>query len=154
MPSFLLYFGAMGPTGPFLPSVWTSLWVAMSALMQAVGSVVIGSIIDQYGRKWPACFASGLTLVGTDVQFVARSRATLMGGKMLSGLSIGAVMAVGTVYLAEVRFIDVTTNRARCWRQQDCTNQAAGTSTDVLGGVRHLCTGFGSGSHRNFRPRY
>lgn len=114
MPSFLLYFGEMGPTGPFLPSVWTSLWVAMSALMQAVGSVAIGSIVDRFGRKWPACLASGLTLVGTAVQFVAKSRATLMGGKMISGFGIGAVMAVATVYLAEVRLEDVTTNIARC----------------------------------------
>lgn len=25
MPAFLLYFGSMGPTGPYLPSIWTSL---------------------------------------------------------------------------------------------------------------------------------
>lgn len=42
MPAFLLYFGSMGTTGPYLPSIWTSLWTAMSVLMQAVGAITNG----------------------------------------------------------------------------------------------------------------
>jgi hypothetical protein len=28
MPSFFIYFGELGPTGYFLPAMWTSLWVS------------------------------------------------------------------------------------------------------------------------------
>ena len=102
MPAFLLYFGEIGPTGPYLPSIWTSLWTAMSNLMQAVGAIICGWVIDRLGRKWPGCGASALTLVGTAVQYTALSRASLMAGKMVSGLGIGATMVVATTYIGEV----------------------------------------------------
>ena len=103
MPSFMLYFGEMGPTGPYLPSIWTSLWTAMASLTQAVGSILVGTISDKYGRKWPAACASVVTMVGTAVQFTAQSRGALMGGKMIAGFGIGATLATGITYLAEVR---------------------------------------------------
>ncbi|KAK1512475.1 maltose permease MAL61 [Colletotrichum costaricense] len=102
MPSFLLYFGEIGPTGPYLPSIWTSLWTAMSSLTQALGAILVGFVSDRYGRKWPSCAAAILTLVGAAVQYIAVPRATLMGGKMISGLGIGAVMATATTYIGEV----------------------------------------------------
>ncbi|KAJ0329938.1 hypothetical protein COL5a_003767 [Colletotrichum fioriniae] len=101
MPSFLLYFGEIGPTGPYLPSIWTSLWTAMSSLTQALGAILVGFVSDRYGRKWPSCAAAILTLVGAAVQYIAVPRATLMGGKMISGLGIGAVMATATTYIGE-----------------------------------------------------
>lgn len=103
MPSFLLYFGDIGPTGPYLPSIWTSLWTAMSSLTQALGAILVGFIADRYGRKWPSCAAAILTLIGAAVQYIAVQRATLMGGKMITGLGIGAVMATATTYISEVR---------------------------------------------------
>jgi MFS family permease len=112
MPSFLLYFGEMGPTGPYLPSIWTSLWTAMASLTQAVGAIAIGTISDKYGRKWPSCCASILTMVGTAVQFTAHSREALMGGKMISGFGIGATLAMGITYLAEVRLYKRRTVRS------------------------------------------
>jgi MFS family permease len=102
MPSFLLYFGDIGPTGPYLPSIWTSLWTGMSSLMQAGGAIVVGWISDRWGRKWPSCAAAVLTLIGTAVQYIAVPRATLMGGKMITGLGVGAIMATATTYISEV----------------------------------------------------
>ncbi|KXH53282.1 maltose permease MAL61 [Colletotrichum salicis] len=102
MPSFLLYFGEIGLTGPYLPSIWTSLWTAMSSLTQALGAILVRFVSDRYGRKWPSYGAAVLTLVGAAVQYVAVPRATLMGGKMISGLGIGAVMATATTYIGEV----------------------------------------------------
>lgn len=75
----------------------------MASLTQAVGSISVGSISDKYGRKWPSCGASILTMVGTAVQFTAHSRGALMGGKMICGFGIGAIMTMGITYLAEVR---------------------------------------------------
>jgi len=47
MASFLLYHGEMESTGPYLPSIRTSLWTAVASLTQAVGSIAIGTISDE-----------------------------------------------------------------------------------------------------------
>ncbi|KAJ0340955.1 hypothetical protein KNSL1_011324 [Colletotrichum chrysophilum] len=103
MPSFLLYFGDIGSTGPYLPSIWTSLWTAMSSLTQALGAILVGFIADRYGRKWPSCAAAILTLIGAAVQYIAVQRATLMGGKMITGLGIVFVIFSQGLALAMVR---------------------------------------------------
>jgi len=102
MPAFFLYFGDIGPTGPYLPSIWTSLWTAMSALCQAIGAYFAGFFLDRVGRKWPAVGAGLITVVGTAVQYTAHSRGSLMAGKMVTGLGIGVAMATGTSYASEV----------------------------------------------------
>lgn len=102
MPAFFIYFGDIGPTGPYLPSVWTSLWVAMSNLTQALGAFIVGFASDRYGRKWPAVVAGILTMIGTAVQFTATSRGALLGGKMVAGFGIGTSMSSATSYASEV----------------------------------------------------
>jgi hypothetical protein len=102
MPAFFYYFGELGPTGYYIPSLWSSLWSAMSALFQAIGAFGIGFIADRYGRKWPTCACSALTAVGTAVQFTATSRAVLLVGKMINGFGIGAAVTVATTYASEV----------------------------------------------------
>ncbi|KAH7389117.1 general substrate transporter [Cadophora sp. MPI-SDFR-AT-0126] len=102
MPAFFIYFGDIGPTGPYLPSKWTSLWTAMSALAQAFGAFFVGFILDRFGRKWPAVGAGALTMIGTAVQYTSVSRGSLLAGKMVVGLGIGAAMATATSYASEV----------------------------------------------------
>jgi MFS family permease len=72
-------------------------------IMQAVGAIVVGWPSDKIGRKWPSVGAAALTLVGAGVQYVAIQRATLMGGKMITGFGIGALMATATTYIGEVK---------------------------------------------------
>lgn len=102
MPAFLIRFGEVGPTGLYLPSIWTSLWSAMSSLAQGFGSFGIGFVLDRFGRKWTGFAATALTLVGTAVQYFAFSRGMLLGGKIINGLGIGCAMATGTTYASEI----------------------------------------------------
>ncbi|KAJ5630819.1 MFS general substrate transporter [Penicillium longicatenatum] len=103
MPSFLLYFGSIGLTGSaYLPSIWTSLWNSMSLLCQAIGALMVGSISDRFGRKWPACAAATLTIGGTAMQYYAESRGLLLAGRMVNGLGIGVVVIMSMTYASEV----------------------------------------------------
>lgn len=74
----------------------------MSSLMQAIGAIANGWVTDRLGRKWPACGFASLTLIGTALQYISKNAATLMGGKMVTGVGVGALMAVATTYIGEV----------------------------------------------------
>lgn len=103
MPSFLLYFGAVSPDGTlFLPSIWTSLWTAMSALLQAVGGLSIGVVSDAIGRKWCCTLACLISVAGVGMQYAATSRGLLLGGKMLNGFAIGCLTATSTTWASEI----------------------------------------------------
>ncbi|KAH6884221.1 general substrate transporter [Thelonectria olida] len=102
MPSFFLYFGNVGPDGPYLPSIWTSLWSAMSSLAQAIGALSAGFLMDHFGRTYVGSGLSALTIAGTAVQYTAKHRGVLLAGKMINGFGIGASMAVGVTYASEI----------------------------------------------------
>ncbi|KAF4550726.1 Sugar (and other) transporter-like protein 12 [Elsinoe fawcettii] len=103
MPSFLLYFGAMTPDHkPYLPSIWTSLWTAMSQLLQALGGLIAGFVADRIGRKYTIMGFSVISAAGVAVQFVATTRGVLLAGKMINGLAIGSIIAVATTWASEI----------------------------------------------------
>ncbi|KAH8714660.1 general substrate transporter [Ilyonectria robusta] len=103
MPAFTLYFGDTTPDGQtYLPSVWTSLWTAMTGLAQALGGFGIGFVMDRVGRKWTVVGLAIFSVAGVAVQFAANSRGTLLAGKMLNGLAIGALFAVATAWASEI----------------------------------------------------
>lgn len=103
MPSFTLYFGETTPDGQvYLPSLWTSLWSAMTGLCQAVGGFGIGFVMDRFGRKWTLVSMAVFSVVGVTVQYVAVTRPTLLVGKMLNGVSVGALFAIATTWSSEV----------------------------------------------------
>lgn len=103
MPAFELYFGAVTAEGElYVPSIWASLWTAMSYLLQAVGGFLIGFVSDRIGRKWSCVGASCLSVVGVGIQFAATSRAMLLGGKMVNGFAIGCLFATATAWASEI----------------------------------------------------
>lgn len=104
MPAFLIYYGNIGTSDPYLPSIWTPLWTAMTSLAQCVGGFAVGQITDRYGRKWPTAAAGALTIAGTAIQYCSTSRGLLLGGKMVNGAGVGAAMATATAYASEVGF--------------------------------------------------
>jgi hypothetical protein len=42
MPAFLIYCGDIGTSGPYLPSICTSLWTAITSLARVIGGLVVG----------------------------------------------------------------------------------------------------------------
>lgn len=103
MPAFLLYFGDITPTGSlYVPSIWASLWTAMSYLLQAIGGFGIGFVSDKVGRKWACVGASFISVAGVGIQFAATSRGMLLGGKMINGLAIGCTFASATSWASEI----------------------------------------------------
>lgn len=103
MPAFLLYFGEHTVTGSlFVPSIWASMWTAMSYLLQAIGGFGIGFVSDSIGRKWACVGAACISVAGVGVQFAATSRGMLLGGKMINGLAIGCIFASATSWASEI----------------------------------------------------
>ena len=80
MPSFMLAFGGMTPEHElYVPSIWASLWTAMSYLLQALGGFLIGFVSDRVGRKWPCVAACCISVAGVGIQFGASTRVVLLG---------------------------------------------------------------------------
>lgn len=80
MPSFELAFGAMTAEHElYVPSIWASLWTAMSYLLQALGGFMVGFVSDRVGRKWPCVAACCISVIGVGIQFGASSRSMLLG---------------------------------------------------------------------------
>ncbi|KAL3427197.1 maltose permease MAL61 [Phlyctema vagabunda] len=103
MPAFLIYFGAATPEGElYLPSLWTSLWIAMSAAMQVVGGFLVPFASDRIGRRWPCVAACMISIAGVGLQYAATSRAMLLGGKMINGFAIGASLTTATAWASEI----------------------------------------------------
>ena len=103
MPAFLLYFGDHTTTGSlFVPSIWASMWTAMSYLLQAFGGFGIGLVSDRIGRRWACVAAACISIVGVGVQFAATRRGMLLGGKMINGLAIGCIFASATAWASEI----------------------------------------------------
>ncbi|KAK7202438.1 putative MFS sugar transporter, partial [Myxozyma melibiosi] len=103
MPAFLLSFGAVDETGSlYAPSVWTSLWSSMSNAGQVVGSFTVGPVAQLIGRRYAIIVYAALSIAGTAVQFTADSRGMLLAGKIINGVTVGALLAVGTTYASEI----------------------------------------------------
>ncbi|KAH6629329.1 general substrate transporter [Boeremia exigua] len=103
MPAFLLYFGEHTADGSlFVPSIWASMWTAMSYLLQAIGGFSIGFVSDRIGRKWACVAAACVSILGVGVQFAATNRGMLLGGKMINGLAIGCIFASATSWASEI----------------------------------------------------
>ena len=64
--------------------------------------IVSGFVADRFGRKWPAVVFALICCAGTATQYVAHTRADLLGGKIIMGFGIGASYAIATTYASEV----------------------------------------------------
>ena len=106
MPAFLMYFGEVSPVthSLFVPSIWTALFSSMSGLCQALGGFFIGFIYERFGRKPSAIGSASLSMAGIAIQYTSTTRGSLLAGKMVNCLALGAMMSTGSTYISEVNF--------------------------------------------------
>ena len=78
--------------------------IAMGSLnfVAAAGALVGGPYADSFGRKATLRLCSYLFLVGTALMCLAPNYATLVIGRMVTGLGVGVAFVVAPVYISEV----------------------------------------------------
>lgn len=84
----------LGPLG-------TGLTVAGASLGSFVGALAAGPLTDRFGRKSLLLVDSALFAVGSLVSAFAPEPVTLVIGRLIIGLAIGADSAIATAYIAE-----------------------------------------------------
>lgn len=104
MPAFDLYFGHYDPVLKvlYLDSIWTSLWSSMSNVGSILGSAIAGPLSQRIGRRYTGIAFGAVTIVGVAVQYVSTSKGELLAGKIINGIAIGGLLAVGTTYASEI----------------------------------------------------
>lgn len=102
MPSFQIVFGDHVGKALVIPAVWQSLWNALFNLASLLGSATAGYIQDIVGRR--AVFAGVIVLAfaGTALNYTADTRAHFLGGKLVTGFSMGMAVTAAQTYISEV----------------------------------------------------
>lgn len=84
----------LGPLG-------TGIVVGGASLGSFAGALAAGPLVDRFGRKSLLLVDSGLFAVGSIVSAFAPEAITLIVGRLIIGLAIGADSAIATAYIAE-----------------------------------------------------
>jgi SP family arabinose:H+ symporter-like MFS transporter len=95
----------IGSALAFLPfelgPVGTGIVVGGASLGAFVGALAAGPLVDRFGRKSLLLVDSGLFAVGSIVSAFAPEAITLIIGRLIIGIAIGADSAIATAYIAE-----------------------------------------------------
>ena len=71
-------------------------------LVAGVGGLVSGKVCDMIGRRATIAIACAIFIVGAVMMSVAQQYATLLLGRVVTGLGVGAGLCVAPVYTAEL----------------------------------------------------
>ncbi|KAJ8656085.1 hypothetical protein O0I10_008308 [Lichtheimia ornata] len=100
MPTFPQYFGMEGD-----PDYIARVKGDVVALLQAgccVGALLINFLADPFGRKKTIMFSSIVFIVGGILQAVAQNVSTMLAGRFVAGLGVGACSMLVPMYIAEI----------------------------------------------------
>lgn len=87
---------------PFDLGAWgTGITVAGASLGAFVGALLAGPLTDRLGRKSLLLADSALFAIGSIISAVATEATTLIIGRIIIGIAIGADSAIATAYIAE-----------------------------------------------------
>lgn len=85
-----------------IPAYWQSAWNATYNVMNMVGCLVAGVLQDWFGRRSVFLVAIACSCSGIGVTYVAHTPELFLGGKILTGFSIGLFLAATQTYISEI----------------------------------------------------
>ncbi|RCH88311.1 hypothetical protein CU098_004910 [Rhizopus stolonifer] len=100
MPTFPSYFGMEGDAQTI-----ATVKGDIVSLLQAgccVGALLVNFLADPFGRKWIIVLSSVVFLLGSALQVAAQNMNTMLAGRFLGGMGIGALSMLVPMYVAEI----------------------------------------------------
>lgn len=74
----------------------------MYNVMTLVGSLVAAQVQDMFGRRVVFLTAIVFAVAGTALNFISKNAVQFLGGKILTGFSIGLILTVAQTYISEI----------------------------------------------------
>jgi MFS transporter, SP family, general alpha glucoside:H+ symporter len=102
IPQFRKDFGSYYQGDYVIPAGWQAAFGGGAVATTAVGALCAGLIADAIGRKYTLMAMLALSYVSITLEFVATTNAVFFGGKVVNGLVVGVLAAVGTTYVGEI----------------------------------------------------
>lgn len=68
----------------------------------AIGGLTVGGLSDKYGRKWALTATSAPLALGTMLSGMAPNAVTMIAGRFICGLGVGASSQIVPLYLSEI----------------------------------------------------
>jgi MFS family permease len=85
-----------------LSTMQVQIVVASLNLVSAIGAIIGGRAADSWGRKRSIAVSSLVFIIGAIWMAIADSFGVLLGGRLLTGLAVGAGLVIAPLYTAEL----------------------------------------------------
>ncbi|KAM0322741.1 hypothetical protein ACHAQA_009332 [Verticillium albo-atrum] len=102
MPAFQMTFASEVNGTLIIPAYWQSAWNATYNVMSMIGSVSAGFLQDWFGRRSVFLAAVICSAAGIALNYIAETPAQFLGGKIVTGYSVGLVLAGTQTYVSEI----------------------------------------------------
>ncbi|OLN96737.1 Alpha-glucosides permease MPH2 [Colletotrichum chlorophyti] len=102
MPAFQMTFASEVNGQLIIPAYWQSVWSAMYNVMMIFGSFTAGYVQDTLGRRAVFLLASVIAASGIAVSFISETPAQFLGGKIITGFSVGLFNTATQTYVSEI----------------------------------------------------
>ncbi|KAI8891143.1 general substrate transporter [Backusella circina FSU 941] len=87
----------------------------------AVGCIVVIFMADPLGRKKSVLINSGVFVLGAALQAAAKNLSTMLAGRFIAGLGIGACSSLVPMYIAEIAPVEMRGRLGTIWQLMTCT---------------------------------
>ncbi|GKT46125.1 MFS transporter fmqE [Colletotrichum spaethianum] len=102
MPAFQMTFATEVNGQLIIPAYWQSAWSAMYNVMMVFGSFTAGYMQDRLGRRSVLLLASIVAATGIAISFVSETPPQFLGGKIVTGFSVGLFTTTTQTYVSEI----------------------------------------------------
>lgn len=92
----------MFPPGVANASSLLGAIVSMGSAGSAVGSLLVGIMLEKLGRKWTLAIATLFTIIGSLFQTVANGVPLMIVGRLVAGIALGILSPAIPVYVSEL----------------------------------------------------